>query len=287
MKGKAAAIFAVTLAASVTGSVPATAAPRAATPAAAVRTFGSVREAPGVHLAPTRLPHATVKNGTYLTNNWAGYAITARGGKTIPQVNADFTVPSVNCAESPIGVTGTSYLGEWAGFDGLVDNTVEQEGIAAYCTSITGPATYYAWYEMVPLAPVAFTGIDPGDAISVETKRVGSSYELTLDDITTGGGFSTEQACPAGSTCKDNSAEVITEDPSGAVAAGQFLADFGMDNQTGILAHTYNGKDGSFGTNDYWYIQVIQMLDPSGNSMATLSPMYGSQAFSVTWQRGD
>jgi hypothetical protein len=286
MKGKAAAVFAVTLAAALAGSVPVMAASHATAPPGKVKTFGGMHVASGIHLAATHLPHLRVENGTYVSNNWAGYAITARGGKTIPQVNDYFSVPSVNCADSTIGTGGVAYVSDWAGLDGLVDTTVEQEGIDVYCTSTTSAPTYAAWYEMYPSAPVAFTGtINPGDAISVETQRSGSSYVLDFEDVTTGAGFSTTQACPSGATCRDNSAEVITEDPGGAVAGGVDLADFGMDNQTGILAHTYNGLQGSFATCDFWTQQTVDMVDPSNDAMATLSPMYGNQAFNVTWDR--
>lgn len=290
MKGKAAAVFAVTLVAALAGSVPATAASHATAPPGSVRTFGGMHVASRVHLAATHLPHLrvkNVKNATYLSDNWAGYAVTARGGKTIPEVNDIFTVPSVNCARSTIGSSGFAYVADWAGLDGFVDATVEQDGVDAYCTTTTGAPTYYAWYEMYPLAPVAFTGtIDPGDAISLEIRRSGSDYVLDFEDVTTGAGFSTTQACPSGSTCEDNSAEVITEDPGGAVASGVDLGDFGLDNQTGILAHTYNGLSGSFDTNSYWYQQTIDMVDPSGAAMTSLSPMYGGQAFNLSWKLG-
>ncbi len=250
-----------------------------------VHVFGNFRLA-RVQIPRTHLPHLVRSAGTYISENWAGYAVTARGGKTIPQVNDTFTVPSVNCAASPIGSGGT-YVYDWAGFDGLVNNTVEQEGIAVYCASSTSAPEYVSFYEMYPLAPVTFTGVSPGDAISVQSKRVGSSYVLSLTDITMGGGFTTTQSCPSGSVCKDNSAEVITEDPGGAVSAGIDLADFGLDNQTGILAHTYTGLRGSFGTCTFWVSQTIQMVDPSGRPMVSLSPLFGSQAFNATWVRGD
>jgi len=294
MKGQAAAaVFAATLAAALVSAMPASAMPapssaaHAVAPTGTVTTFGSMREAPNVHLPATHLPHPVVKNGTYQTENWAGYAVTGRGGKTIPQVNDDFTIPSINCANSTIGSSGYAYVSDWAGLDGLVDATVEQEGIDAYCTSTSSPPAYLAWYEMYPNPPVAFTGtVNPGDAITVETERVGANYVLTFDDVTTASGFTTTQPCPSGSTCYDNSAEVITEDPGGAVAGGIDLADFGMDNQTGILAHTYNGLRGSFGTCTYWTQQTVEMFDPSNHQMAPLSTMYGAQSFNVTWAVG-
>lgn len=286
MKGKASAIFAVTVAAALVSAGAASAAPRATNPPN-VHTFGDMHVNTNIHLAATHLPHLTFKNGTYESSNWAGYAVTAKGGKTIPEVNDVFTVPSLNCSRSTIGSSGYAYEADWAGLDGFVDATVEQDGVDAYCTSTTGAPTYYAWYEMYPLDPVAFSGaINPGDAISIEIRRSGSDYVLDFEDVTTGAGFSTTQACPSGSTCEDNSAEVITEDPGGAVASGVDLADFGLDNQTGILAHTYNGLSGSFTTNGYWNEQAINMVDPSGDAMTSESSMYGGQAFNLSWKLG-
>lgn len=262
----------------------ATSAPASPTPN--VHAFGGLHLS-SVQLPRTHLPHPVLRNGTFISNNWAGYAVTARGGKTIPQVNDTFTIPSVNCGASDIG-TGGAYVADWAGLDGLVDGTVEQEGIDVYCASTASAPAYVAWYEMFPSPPVTFTGaVSPGDAISVETQRVGSNYVLSLTDVTTDAGFTTTQACPTGSVCKDNSAEVITEDPGGAVTEGIDLPDFGLDNQTGVRAHTYTGLSGGFQSCTFWAAQTVQMEDPSSSLMAVLSSLEGGQAFNVTYRAGD
>lgn len=266
-----------------------------APPPGTVRTFGAAHAMPSVHLPPTHLPHvrpaspASPANGTFVSNNWAGYGITSRGGHIIPQVNDTFIVPDINCADSTIGSFGAAYVADWAGFDGLVaaSGTVEQEGVDAYCTSTSAPATYFDWYEMFPLDPVVEGTVSPGDAISVESARSGADYVLSLTDMTSASGFSTTQPCPSGSTCLDTSAEVITEDPGGAVPAGVDLADFAYDEQDAISAHDYAGAVGSFNTiTNIWNSQTIDMVDPSDLFMAAPGGMAGGSSFLVHWYRG-
>ena len=169
-----------------------------------------MRAAVGVRLPGTHLPHLAPQMSV-TSNNWSGYAAAADSGVHIRFVSANFTIPSLNCANSPLGSSGFAYAGHWAGLDGFNDATVEQTGVDAFCDS-SGTPTYYAWYEMYPLAPVAFTGVNPGDAIHVSVFFTGSAYDLALTDLTTGGSIDTTQPCPSGSTCRNKSAEVITED---------------------------------------------------------------------------
>jgi Peptidase A4 family len=277
-------------AASLAATLPAGAVSRAPAPASAgpggYRTFGPMRAAPRVHLTSTHLPRPVrVRNAVFRSTNWSGYAAVIKTSVTISAVTADFTIPSVNCAKSTLGTSGTAYDSTWAGLDGFNDGTVEQEGVDAFCTSTTGAPTYYAWFEMFPNAPVAFTGVGPGDAISVTTAKSGRSWVLTLRDITTGGGFTTTQPCPRGSVCKDASAEVITEDPGSSTPVFD-LADFGMVNQTAILLHASTGARGSIGPGRLWNSDEIVMADGSGKLMAVPGTLFAGQAFNVTWSRG-
>jgi hypothetical protein len=277
----------VLAAASLAAALPAGAASKApaSVPAGSYQTFGSMRPA-NVRLAPTHLPHPKrIANGVVQSSNWSGYASVIKTSVTISEITADFTIPSVNCAKSPLGVSGTAYDAIWAGLDGFNDNTVEQEGVDIFCTSPTAAPQYYAWYEMYPLGPVSFTGVAPCDAISVTTEKSGSDWVLSLHDTTTGGGFTTTQPCPKGSTCKDASAEVIAEDP-GTSTPVYDLADFGMVNQTAILLHSSTGLRGSMYSPKLWNIDEIEMTDGSGGVMAVPGPTYAWQAFNNSWLLG-
>jgi hypothetical protein len=274
-------------AASVAAALPAGAAGAAASvPVRSYRTFGSMRAALSVHLAGTRLPRpARVTNSLVRSSNWSGYASVIKTSVTISEITADFTVPRVNCARSTLGTSGNAYDSTWAGLDGFGDNTVEQEGVDGFCTSTTGAPSYFAWYEMFPNAPVAFTGVSPGDAISVTTDKVGPDWVLTLHDLTTGGGFTTTQPCPSGARCRDSSAEVITEDP-GFAAPFLDLADFGLVNHTAILLHASTGVRRSLVAPTLWNTDEIEMIDGSGHLMAVPSTLYAGQAFNIGWSRG-
>jgi Peptidase A4 family len=250
------------------------------------RTFGSMRAALTVHLTGTRLPRAArVTSSVFKSTNWSGYAAVIRTSVTITKITADFTVPSVNCARSTLGTSGTAYDSTWAGLDGFGDNTVEQEGVDAFCTSPLRAPSYFAWYEMFPNAPVAFTGVGPGDAISVTTARNGRNWVLTLHDITAGSGFTTTQPCPRGARCRDASAEVITEDPGSSTPAYD-LADFGLVNQTAILLRASTGVSTSLVAPRLWNTSEIEMIDGSHNVMAVPGPLYAGQAFNIGWSRG-
>jgi hypothetical protein len=251
-------------------------------PLGKVITSGPFRLDPGVHLAATHLPRASrVSAGLLDSSNWSGYAVKADSGRVITHVQDLFTVPSINCANSTIGTSGFAYVADWAGLDGLFSSTVEQDGVDAYCTSATSTPVYFAWYEMFPDNPVTISGVDPGDAIISLVTRVSTGWQLTVEDRSNGGSFTTVQPCPAGSTCSDASAEVITEDPGGAVAGGYDLADFGLDNQTDIAvsdAHT----SGNLDTSAAWTSDEIGMFNGSDH-MAGPGDLYGGAAFYVEW----
>ena len=276
-----AAVAAATLAAAP-AAVASTQAVSHAGPGPTVQVHG-MRAAVGARLPGTHLPHLAPQMSV-ASSNWSGYAVAANSGVRIRFVSANFTIPSLNCANSPLGSSGSAYAGHWAGLDGFNDATAEQTGVDAFCDSSGTPA-YYAWYEMYPLAPVAFTGVNPGDAIHVSVYFDGSAYNLVLTDLTTGGFINTTQPCPSGSTCRNKSAEVITEDPGGAVAGGFDLADFGMANYTGARVTSLTGTHGTLAAQpNNWTSTEIVMQDTSGTMMAEPSALEGGQAFNVTWR---
>lgn len=89
--------------------------------------------------------------------NGAGKA--ADSGKHIRFASANFTIPSVNCANSPVGSSGFAYAAHWVGIDAFNDSTVEQTGVDAFCdsTGTPGPSRHTG----AGTAPVA---IAPGGA---------------------------------------------------------------------------------------------------------------------------
>jgi Peptidase A4 family len=239
-------------------------------------------------LPRTVLPHLA-RNATVDSNNWSGYAAVAKKNVALRFVESTFTVPSVNCSAVRIGTGGQTYAAEWVGLDGFNSTTVEQTGVDSFCNSATGAATNQAWYEMYPLDPVVFSGVNPGDKILVAVyyDSTTGQYQLSLDDETTGADMQTAQNCPSGSSCDRNSAEVIEEDPGGSVAGGINLADFGTVNFAASRVTARDGLRGTLSPSSLWTSTEIIMQDPSGEDMATPSALTdGGADFSVTWNKG-
>jgi hypothetical protein len=279
--------------------VVATAAAAVAMVPVASASASSATSAPSVHLhgfhlvtnarlPRTVLPHLA-KNATVDSQNWSGYAAVAKNNVALRYAQTTFTVPSIDCSRVQIGSGGQTYAAEWVGLDGFNSSTVEQTGVDSFCTSTSGTATNQAWYEMFPLDPVVFSGVNPGDTIFVAVyyNKSTNQFQLNLRDETTGANMETSQPCPTGSTCDRNSAEVIEEDPGGSVAGGINLADFGTANFTVSHVTARDGLRGTLSPSSLWTSTDIIMQDPSGEDMATPSPLTDSGAnFSVTWNQG-
>ncbi|MGN6795826.1 MAG: G1 family glutamic endopeptidase [Streptosporangiaceae bacterium] len=279
-------------------AVPAWAVPAAASAATDTHAATATRAAPGgpkpvvrvngMHLVHVQLPrthlpyltpHAVVSSG-----NWSGYAAVAKSGVRLRFISASFTIPSVNCAKSPLGSSGFAYASNWVGLDGFDSRTVEQTGVDSFCDS-SGVPQYDAWYEMFPQNPVAFGPVNPGDAMSASVFFSSSTnkYGITLADLTTGAKMQVTTSCPQGSTCKNSSAEVITEDP-GQSAPVVNLADYGMVNVTGAAVTSLNGTKGSLSGNSLWTSSEIVMKNSSNKVMSQPSGLFGGKAFNVTWK---
>jgi hypothetical protein len=281
----AAAITSVTALTGLTygaaGPADAAASPPAVTHVTGLRPAGMPASLPHTHL-PTHLLTNSA-NGSATSGNWSGYAAVACPACHLRYAGTQFTIPSVNCAKSTIGTSGYAFAAHWVGLDGFTSGTVEQTGVDAYCTSTTSPAAYFAWYEMYPLHPVAFAGVSPGDAINASVYFNGTGYQLNLTDITTGGWFATTQPCPSGQTCQHTNAEVITEDPGGAVAGGYDLADFGQANYLNSQVTSLAGIHGNYGpANGYWTPYTITMAT-GASIMASPGVTEGGTAWPVTW----
>ena len=236
---------------------------------------------PGVHLAAPHLPRFTPANiGTLKSTNWSGYVDVACKTCAVRYVGASFNLPSVNCSALPDGST----VSFWAGLDGFSDTATEQIGAAAQCKS--GAASYFLWYEMFPLIAVVFTGVNPGDAISMSVYyNAGTGkWQLVLNDLANGKNLTSVQSCPSGSKCLNSSAEVITEAASTSSGAAVPLPNFAQVGYEGIAVTSRSGLHGSMTPTGLWNTDAIDLVGNAGNSLAVVGPAYGGQAFLGTWK---
>jgi hypothetical protein len=269
----------------------------AGTPPAGVTFTGNTALIHQVH--PANFPHTHLPQGLHTiktvprqmlvgqSTNWSGYADKACGTCSLRYVTATFTVPSVNCAKDT--TTNQYDASEWVGLDGLATSTAEQTGVDANCN--TGSPSYYVWYEMYPLYPVVFaiSGFGPGDAVnaSVYYNTGTHLWQLTLNDITQGVGFTTNQPCPSGATCQNKSAEVITEVPGGGVPNGYYLADFGQVGYRDATVTSLAGYHGNLGDKSGLWTAYQLSIWNGADQMASTGTLYNSgnlSSFTNTWR---
>jgi hypothetical protein len=219
------------------------------------------------------------RNGTTAmpSYNWSGYA---DGASTTPAgtftaVSGSWTAPSVTCSpEDQITV-------DWVGLDGTFSGSPEQLGTMAWCYE--GSPFYFTWWEMPggTLTEVGKT-LQPGDKISASVTRSGTKYTLTLTDATTpANSFTTKQTCAA-STCKDASAEWISERPAFANVGIPPLAHYNAFKIT-KGAQTSGGKAGTIGS--FSTVNEITMVDATdAYNLNDVSSLTRGKSFSTTWQ---
>jgi hypothetical protein len=169
----------------------------------------------GAIAAATRAVATTSVTGIQ-SSNWAGYAASF-GTTTFRFVSARFTVPTVDCT----GVTATdgAWSSHWVGLDGFrsTSTTVEQIGLLAGCDGTSTTPVYAPFWEMFPnAANEPDITVNPGDVISLSVyyNKSTRKFTLTFSDTTNGQHFTRTRACPAGATCRRNSAEAISEAPA-------------------------------------------------------------------------
>ena len=201
------------------------------------------------------------------SENWSGYVSGADGqGTQFKSVSGSWVVPAAKCTSA----SQPTYSAFWIGLGGAGSTqALEQTGTESNCTA-SGTASYYAWYELVPKAPVRVDlPVSAGDHISSKVTVDGSSVSIWLSDETSGQTFSKTLTM---SNPDISSAEWIAEAPSqcdGSVnnCTPLPLTDFGTMQFTSTSATDVDGHTGP-------------ISDPEWAATAvTLSPGAGSMGF--------
>jgi hypothetical protein len=228
-------------------------------------------------------PGASTSGSTVVTDNWAGYAaLPQHSSGQFRFVEATFTVPSVNCTTTP-----TSLSVHWVGLDGFSSGTVEQDGVESDCDGST--PTYSAWWETFPGNAIQTVfSLNAGDAVtaSVFFKTTSGAhhhqYNLVLTDLTSGQNFNLWEKCGA-TSCANNSAEIISEAPS---SGGTILplADYGLESFVNVKVHDKSGQKGGIRSSNWKHDKIIQVSQSTHDLLALPSPLFGSHAFSNTWE---
>jgi hypothetical protein len=166
-----------------------------------------------------------------------------------------------------------TYSSQWVGIDGFNNSDLIQTGTES--DFVNGRARYDAWWEILPAAETVISTmtVQPGDTMSATiTKGSGSSWTITIKDVTNGGHFSTVQTYNGPRT----SAEWIEEAPTvgGRVAT---LANYGL---TTFDPGTVDGQNPGLNSNERGVMvqKRLQVSTPSGPDSDTdgFNMRYGS-----------
>ncbi len=199
--------------------------------------------------------------------NWAGYVA---GGTQFSSVSGSWVQPTAKCG------SGQTYSAFWVGLGGSGNqsSSLEQTGTQADCNA-DGSTDYYAWYELVPAAPVKLDlGIQPGDHITAKVSVDGTNVTVSLTDETTGQSATKTLQMDSPDT---SSAEWIAEAPSACDGSGSCqplpLSDFGSVQFTSATA-TAGGHTGTISDSN-WSAQPVS-LGASGASDVSYNSGSGS-----------
>jgi hypothetical protein len=207
------------------------------------------------------------------SENWAGYVVTTKDGTDYSAVSASWVQPTVKCSSDS---SQASYSAYWVGLGGGDSNSdaLEQTGTQADC-SATGTSRYYAWYELVPSAPVKLSlTIKAGDTVAARTAVNGDQVSFHIIDKTTGKSWSktlTMTAAKPDTSTAEWVAEAPSECASGATSECEPLplADFGTAKFAQAYA-TAGGKVGSISDSN-WTATAVE-LEPSTSSVFGSGP---------------
>jgi hypothetical protein len=218
---------------------------------------------------PAAASAATTDVSQASSENWSGYVVggssnSSTTAKSFKTVSGSWVVPTAKCTTT----SGTSYSAFWVGLGGAGQTeALEQAGTEANCSS-TGQASYYAWYELVPSAPVKVDlAVHPGDHISTHVTVDGTAVTVSVANETTGQTFSKNLTMSNPDT---SSAEWIAEAPSacdGSISqcTPLPLTDFGKVSFTSSSATTTDGHTGTI-SDPEWSADAVSLTPGAGTS---------------------
>jgi Peptidase A4 family len=231
---------------------------------------------------------------TQQSSNWAGYAVTSTDAATgaatsYTAVSGVWVQPKATCAAGR-----TTYSGFWIGLGGFSEDSraLEQIGTAADCAA-TGAATYYAWYELVPAAPVRIElRVFPGNRMSAVVVVNGGRVIVRIRNLTRRTLFTKRLTMAAPDV---SSAEWIAEAPAACDSRGECrvlpLTNFGTVSFSKAAAQRTDGHSGTI-TDPAWTATAIALV-PDAGTLLPASAVSGAvpgalsadgAEFSVAWQ---
>ena len=214
------------------------------------------------------------------SSNWSGYVVgdDASDGSSghFKSVTASWVQPTAKCSAA----SGQTFAAFWVGLGGASSSgKLEQDGTEANC-SANGTASYYAWYELVPSAPVTVDlAVHPGDSMTATTTVDGDQTTFSIVNHTTGQSF---EKTIAFANPDLSSAEWIAEAPSacsGSVSNCSTLplSNFGSAKFTSASATDTAGHTGTISDGD-WQTSAVSLAPDASSEFASATAASGGGA---------
>jgi hypothetical protein len=212
------------------------------------------------------------------SGNWSGYVVGASSdgdsssaATTFKTVTGSWVEPTAKCSSS------ATYSAFWVGLGGADGKeALEQDGTEANCDA-DGTAHYYAWYELVPKAPVrADLAVHPGDHMTATTTVDGHDVTETIVNHTTGQTYSKTLTM---SNPDVATAEWIAEAPSqcqtGATNCTALpLSNFGKVSFTSAGATDSSGQTGTISSGDWATAALSLNSSDSSSGLGAMGDSY-------------
>lgn len=194
----------------------------------------------------TTLTHTLVQAAPPFSEseNWSGYIVSS--GSVLTEASGRFTVPTLNCADTPGG--GVSV---WVGIGGANETDVLlQTGVEIDCAGGVQTDDAGWWEEYPPYPEMDFDSlaVSPGDLLEASVyQQSDGSWVTRLDDLTTGiSGMMISDGDYGTVLDSDPSNWLEVEGPSGVFYTGGYTAEWIVED-TGLSDGSYE-PFGDYGT---------------------------------------
>jgi|GEM_PF-1298775 len=196
------------------------------------------------------------------SSNWSGYVLPTSAPVTL--VSGEWTVPTLNCANTPNGNTGT-WVG--TGGDGANSGALLQTGVNEEC--VNGAQENFGFWEIYPATPnhsesYSDFPVNAGDTMIATTGYVSNQWVTLLEDVNTGlsGVFVAGGEWEVVTTSSGTVVGGVQGNASGYAYSGGYSAEWIQEDVT-------NATTGSlFPIPDYGSVTFTELkILPSGNSL--------------------
>jgi hypothetical protein len=203
---------------------------------------------------PQVVPASAAVTSEAQSANWAGYVV---DGRRFSSISGHWVVPTV-------GEQNDAFSAFWVGLGGVSSRSRALEQTGTDSDFVGGRARYYAWYELVPAAPVILRlPVRPGDRMAGRVTVRGTAVTVSIANRTAHRSFARTLHMRRPDT---SSAEWIAEAPSEVGPSGAIdvlpLADFGRMRFGGAAVRDLAGHAGPI-SDSRWRAQRIDLVSSS------------------------